>query len=375
MLADFGADVIKIEKPGAGDDSRVWGPPFYESPDGANRVSAYFCAANRGKRSVCLDLNDPEDLETIRCLAAQSDILVENFKVGTLERFGLDYKTLSGVNPRLVYCSITGYGQAGPYASRPGYDSIVQAVGGMMSITGEPDGKPGAGPQKTGIPIIDLMTGVYASTGILMALRERDRSGLGQHLDMSLMDVQVATLSTLAANYLQSGEVPTRNGNEHPTVVPGDAVPCSDGTLMLMVGNERQFTRLCKRLELPALAEDPRFATNERRVEFKDLLMPKLREAFSQKPREHWMKLLLADGIPCGPINTISEVFDDPHVQAREAVVCATDPTFGEIRTVANPIRMSRTPAQARSAPTRLGADTEQVRQALKHQSEEKLYE
>ncbi|SHH36805.1 CaiB/BaiF CoA transferase family protein [Pollutimonas bauzanensis] len=365
MLADFGAEVIKIERPGSGDDSRAWGPPFYVSPDGKQRVSAYYCCANRGKKSVCLDLDNPEDLNAIRALILESDVLIENFKVGALRRFGLDYASLSAIHPALIYCSITGFGQTGPYASRPGYDSIVQGMGGMMSVTGEPDGKPGGGPQKTGIPIIDLMTGVYACNGILMALRERDRSSQGQHLDISLLDVQVSTLSTLAANYLESGELPGRHGNEHPTVVPGDAVQCADGPLMLMVGNDRQFIRLCKHLGLPEIATDPRFGTNEHRVRYKDDLMPLIRRGFETASRQHWLDLLLPEGIPCGPINTIAEVFADEQVQARKCVVSTQHDIFGNIRSVGTPIHMSRTPARATAPPAVLGEHTDAVLASL----------
>ncbi|WP_080704687.1 CaiB/BaiF CoA transferase family protein [Bordetella bronchiseptica] len=365
MLADFGADVIKIERPGQGDDSRAWGPPFYESADGHERVSAYFCAANRGKRSVCLDLESEADRQALRELALRSDVLVENFKAGSLARHGLDYATLSALNPRLVYCSITGYGQTGPYAARPGYDSIIQAVGGMMSLTGLPDDAAGGGPQKTGIPIIDLMTGVYACCGVLMALREREASGQGQHLDLSLMDVQVSALSTLAANFLACGQAPQRNGNEHPTVVPGDAVQCLDGPLMLMVGNDRQFQRLCRHLDRESLARDPRYATNELRVQGKNALMAQLREAFRGQTRQYWLERLLAEGIPCGPIQTVAEVLADPHVRHRALVAAAPDPVFGEIRAMGSALRMSRTPARHGRAPTVLGEHTEAVLSSL----------
>jgi len=374
-LADFGADVIKIERPGSGDDSRAWGPPFYQAPERHKRISAYFCSTNRGKRSVCLDIANAQDQEAIRKLVLQSDVLIENFKVGTLARYGLDYAALSEINPRLVYCSITGYGQTGPYTDRPGYDSIIQGLGGMMSVTGLPDGVAGGGAQKTGIPIIDLMTGVYACCGVLMALRERDSTGMGQHLDLSLLDVQVSALSTLAANYLLEGVNPTRNGNEHPTVVPGDAVPCSDGPLMLMVGTDRQFKRLCSRLGLDSLAVNPRYASNEARVRHKDELIPQLREVFLTRPRAYWTEQLLADGIPCGPINTIAEVFDDPHIRERESVVATDDPVFGQIRSVASPLRFSRTLPQYRRAPSILGEHTEDVLSGLRISTDKPAWE
>lgn len=354
MLADFGADVLKVEQPGSGDESRAWGPPFYKQPNG-ERVSSYFCCANRGKRSIALDFNSAADRAEVLELAREADVLVENFRVGALKKWGLDYDTIRKINPGIVFCSITGYGQTGPYAERAGYDSIMQAVGGMMSVTGEADHKPGGGPQKTGVPVIDLMTGVYAVSGIMIALHERRRSGLGQWIDISLLDTQVTALSTMAAAYFHSGVVPKRTGNEHPTVVPGGVMPCSDGYLMLMVGSDRQFARMCHQLGLPEAADDRRFATNEQRVIHKDVLTPMLLEAFAKKPRTHWIKVLSDDGVPCGPINDIGEVMQNEQVIARDLVARVKDKDFGDVAVVGNPLHFSRTPPDYRPPPMKPG--------------------
>ncbi|MGE0154587.1 MAG: CaiB/BaiF CoA transferase family protein [Reyranellaceae bacterium] len=350
MLADFGADVLKVEQRGAGDESRAWGPPFYRDKTG-ERVSSYFCCANRGKRSIAIDFNSPADRAEVLELARQADVLVENFRVGGLKKWGLDYESVRKINPGIVFCSITGYGQTGPHASRAGYDSIMQAVGGMMSVTGEADDKPGGGPQKSGVPVIDLMTGVYAVAGIMIALHHRRRTGEGQWIDISLLDTQVTSLSTMAAAYYHSGHVPKRTGNEHPTVVPGGVMPCSDGHVMLMVGSDRQFARMCQRLGLPHLAEDGRFRGNEQRVAHKDALMPMLKEAFAKQPRAHWIEVLSADGVPCGPINDIGEVLNDQQVVARELVARMSETEFGDIAVMGNPLHLSRTPPRYRAPP------------------------
>jgi crotonobetainyl-CoA:carnitine CoA-transferase CaiB-like acyl-CoA transferase len=356
ILADFGADVIKVERPGLGDETRQWGPPFYQDANG-NKVSTYYCSANRGKRSIALDFESQADRDQIMRLAKDADVLVENFRVGSLAKWGLDYESIQKINPRIVYCSITGFGQSGPYAAKAGYDSVIQGLGGMMSLTGEPDHKPGGGPQKTAVAVIDLMTGVYAVSGIMIALHERQRTGLGQYVDVSLLDVQISSLSTFAASYLRSGEVPVRKGNEHPTVLPGGAMCCSDGHVMLMVGNDPQFHRLCRRLGLEHLVDDPRFSSNERRVEHRDILMPMLQAAFATKSRSHWIETLSGDGVPCEPINDIAEALSDPHVRERNLVVNLPTPEFGEISVVGNPIRLSRTPAQFKSPPMYVGSD------------------
>ena len=355
MLADFGADVIKVERPGSGDDSRGWGPPFYEGPNG-QRASAYFCATNRGKRSVVLDLSVKQDVESIRQLANQCDVLVENFKAGTLRRLGLDYESLSKTNPRVVYCSITGFGQTGPYASRPGYDTIVQGLGGLMSITGRPDGTPGEGPTKVGAPVIDVMTGVYAFGGIALALLEREKSGKGQHIDLALLDVGVTALSVIAANYLASGKVPTRHGNELASAVPSDALRCTDGYVMIMVGTNAQFCKLCDCIGRPDVARDGRFLTNESRVKARTEIMGILLPVFAAQSRKYWIDVLSAAGVPCGPINEFDDVFADPQIQARGAVVTFADTPVGDIRVLGNPLQFSRTPVHPTSPPTQLGS-------------------
>ncbi|MBV8688424.1 MAG: CoA transferase [Alphaproteobacteria bacterium] len=308
LLADLGADVIKIERPGTGDDTRQWGPPF--AADGA---AAYFHACNRGKKSVALDLAAPEGQEAVRRLAAEADVLIENFKVGGLARYGLDYSALSALNPGLVYCSITGFGQDGPYALRAGYDFVVQAMGGAMSLTGEPDGAP----QKSGVAYADLFTGLYASVAILAALRARDRSGRGAHLDLALLDTQVAVLANQALSWMVSGEVPHRMGNGHAALVPYQAFGAADGELIVAVGNDRQFERLCGVLGLPDLARDPRFATNPARVEHRAALLPLIETAIAPRACGELSEALEAAGIPAGPVNAVDAVFADPQVVHR----------------------------------------------------------
>jgi crotonobetainyl-CoA:carnitine CoA-transferase CaiB-like acyl-CoA transferase len=308
LLADLGAQVVKIERPGTGDDTRQWGPPF--APDGA---SAYFHSCNRGKSSFAIDLETPEGQEQVRALAAEADVLIENFKVGGLARYGLDHISLKALNPRLVYCSITGFGQTGPYSARAGYDFIVQAMGGAMSLTGEPDGAP----QKSGIAYADLFTGLYASVAILAALRERDRTGLGAHIDMALLDTQVAVLANQALNWMVSGEVPTRMGNGHANLVPYQAFRVADGEMIVAVGHDAQFARLCAILGLESLAGDPRFATNPARVTHRSALIPLLEEAMRGRGREELARALEAAGIPAGPINAVDSVFADPQVVHR----------------------------------------------------------
>jgi crotonobetainyl-CoA:carnitine CoA-transferase CaiB-like acyl-CoA transferase len=308
LLADLGAEVVKVERPQVGDDTRQWGPPF--APDGA---SAYFHSCNRGKQSVAIDLETPAGQAQVRALAGEADVLIENFKVGGLARFGLDHSTLSPLNPRLVYCSITGFGQTGPYAARAGYDFIIQGIGGAMSLTGEPDGAP----QKSGIAYADLFTGLYATVAILAALRERDRSGRGAHIDMALLDTQVAVLANQALNWMVSGDVPTRMGNGHANLVPYQAFRVADGEMIVAVGNDAQFERLCALLGLPELAQDPRFGTNPARVRHRALLIPLLEEAMLARGRQELSDALEAAGIPAGPINAVDAVFADPQVVHR----------------------------------------------------------
>ncbi|MEO1724848.1 MAG: CaiB/BaiF CoA-transferase family protein [Pseudomonadota bacterium] len=362
-LADLGADVLKIERPDGGDDTRIWGPPFLEpAEDGRGEMredAAYFTAANRNKRSLAIDFSQPEGAALVRRLAESADVLVENFKLGGLTKYGLDYKSLGEINPRLVYCSITGFGQEGPYASRAGYDFLIQGMAGLMSITGQPDGSDGAGPVKVGVAVCDLVTGLYATTSILAALAWRERSGLGQHIDCSLMASTVAVLANQNANHLVGGRVPSRMGNKHPNVMPYSVYPVRDGHVIIACGNDRQFQRLAGVLGLEGLAQDPRFATNAARIEHRDALDVHLYQALTAFDREGAIALLESVGVPCGPINTIPDVFADPHVLAQGLRVDLERDDGRVIPTVAYPARLGATPASYRHAPPRLGADTE----------------
>jgi len=357
-LADFGAEVIKVERPGAGDDTRGWGPPWLRDRAGeATGESAYYLCANRGKRSLALDFTTPEGQRLVRELAARSDVLLENYKVGGLARYGLDYPSLRQINPKLVYCSITGFGQTGPYAPRAGYDAAIQAMGGLMSLTGEPD-RP---PQKVGVAVVDLMTAMYAVSGILAALRHAERSGEGQHLDLALLDVQVAFLANQASNHLIGGEVPERLGSAHPNIVPYQPMPAADGHFMLAVGNDAQFARLCEVIGQPALARDPDYASNAARVANRAALLPQLEAALRQQPRAYWLERLEAVAVPAAPVNRIDEVFADPQVQARGARVSLPHPRHGEVPGVANPLRFSATPVRYGAAAPELGEHSAQV--------------
>lgn len=362
LLADLGADVIKIERPVSGDDSRQWAPPHMTpTPGSPLDESVYFWTCNRGKRSVEIDIGEAEGRKLVMRLAADADVLIENFKVDTLARYGLDYPALAAANPRLIYCSITGFGQTGPYRRRPGYDTIAQALGGLMSITGNPDGEPGGGPRKCGIAVADQMTALYSVVAILAAINERQRSGKGQFIDMSLLDVQVAALSNIGMNYLATGNTPRRFGNRLTTVYPSDNFRCRDGDLMLIVGNDEQFRRFCAALDMPQAAEDPRFARNESRLAHAAELAPLIARALMTRSVAECQALLDQAGIPASPINDLAQVFQDPQVIAREMVRSVTGPDGREMRVIANPIRMSRTPPEtARSAP-RLGEHTAQV--------------
>ena len=362
ILADLGAEVIKIERPGHGDDTRAWGPPFMSDSDGEpTSESAYYLCTNRGKQSVCVDMKTPEGQAVIRQLAADSDILIENFKVGGAASFGLDYPMLAELNPRLVYCSITGFGQNGPLKDRPGYDFLVQAMGGLMSVTGEKDGEPGAGPQKVGVALTDIMTGLYAAIGILAALAEREQSGLGQHVDLALLDVTAATLANQATNYLVGGMNPTRLGNAHPNVVPYQSFVCADGHLIVAVGNDSQFRRFVAELGLPELADDPRFVTNRKRVEHREELIPPLQAKMLEQSKQEWINRLEEVGVPAGPINTVADVFDEPQIAAREMRVQVPHPLNPDLELVGSPIKLSRTPVDDRRPPPMLGEHTEQV--------------
>lgn len=361
-LADFGADVIKVERPGAGDDTRHWGPPYLKDADGADTAeAAYYLAANRNKRSVTVDIATPEGQQIVRELAAQSDVVLENYKVGQLKKYGLDYESLRAVKPDLVYCSVTGFGQTGPYAHRAGYDFIVQGIGGFMSITGERDGEPGGGPQKAGVAIADLATGLYSTIAVLAALTHRDRTGEGQYIDMALLDVQVALLANMNTNFLASGKPPVRWGNAHPNIVPYQTFQTSDGWIIVAVGNDGQFRKFVEAGGRPELADDERFATNPSRVRHRDTLVPILAEMVKARGKADWIDVLEAAGVPCGPINELDEVFDNEQVVARGMQVSLPHPSGANAKLVRNPIRMSVTPPDARTAPPLLGAQTDDV--------------
>ncbi len=361
-LADFGADVIKIERPGAGDDTRHWGPPYLKDARGADTAeAAYYLAANRNKRSVTVDIATPEGQQIVRELAAQSDVVLENYKVGQLKKYGLDYASLRAVKPDLVYCSVTGFGQTGPYAHRAGYDFIVQGIGGFMSITGERDGVPGGGPQKAGVAIADLATGLYSTIAVLAALAHRDRTGVGQYIDMALLDVQVALLANMNTNFLASGTPPVRWGNAHPNIVPYQTFQTSDGWIIVAVGNDGQFRKFVEAGGRPELADDERFATNPARVRHRDTLVPILAEMVKTRSKTAWIDALEAAGVPCGPINDLAEVFANEQVVARGMEVALPHPCGADVKLVRNPVRMSATPPDARTAPPLLGAHTDDV--------------
>ena len=361
-LGDLGAEVIKIERPGAGDDTRSWGPPYLKTRDGAETTeAAYYLCANRNKKSVTIDITKSDGQEIVRRLAAKSDVLVENYKVGGLKRYGLDYPSLREINPRLIYCSITGFGQAGPYAHRAGYDFLIQAMGGLMSITGRGDGEEGAGPQKVGVAITDIVTGLYATVGILAALARRQQTGKGQHVDMALLDAQIASLANQNMNFLTTGIAPVRLGNSHPNIVPYQDFPTADGGIVVAVGNDRQFANLCAVLAHPEWALDTRFATNRTRVANRAALVPLLQGVTTTKATAEWVAALEPVGVPCGPVNTLAEVFSDPHVRARGLEITMPHPLSGEVKLVGNPLRMSESPVRYDAAPPTLGQHTSEV--------------
>nr|WP_304665281.1 CaiB/BaiF CoA-transferase family protein [Pseudomonas tremae] len=374
ILADLGADVIKVERPGCGDDTRAWGPPFLQNPAGQNTTeTAYYLSANRNKQSVTIDFTRPEGQRLVRELAAKSDIVIENFKVGGLAAYGLDYETLSAANPRLIYCSITGFGQSGPYASRPGYDFMIQALGGLMSLTGIAEGEEGAGPVKVGVALTDILTGLYSTTAILAALAHRDQGGNGQYIDMALLDVQVACLANQAMNYLTTGVAPGRLGNAHPNIVPYQSFPTADGDLILTVGNDRQFRKFAGVAGQPQWADDPRFVTNKLRVAHRAELIPLIRQATVFKPTGWWVAELERAGVPCGPVNDLAQVFADPQVVARGLAIELPHALGGRVAQVASPIRLSETPVEYHRAPPLLGEHTDQVLQALLGMSSEEV--
>ena len=359
LLADLGADVVKVERPGAGDDTRGWGPPFIEGADGGDLSAAYFHACNRGKRSIAADFETPEGQDIVRRLAAQADVVIENFKVGGLKKYGLDYEGLKRVNPRLVYCSITGFGQDGPYAARAGYDFMIQGMGGIMDLTGDPEGEP----QKIGVAYVDIFTGVYSVVGILAALRRRDQTGEGAHLDMALLDVQTSVLANQAMNYLASGKTPRRMGNAHPNIVPYQVFPVSDGHVIVAVGNDGQFARFVSVLGQPDLAGDERFRTNAGRVRYRTELVPLLTVLTLRFSREALLSALESQGVPAGPINTVADVFADPQVVARGMRIDLPSAAAGggAIPSVRSPIVLDGEPMAAGRPSPRLGEHTEEV--------------
>jgi crotonobetainyl-CoA:carnitine CoA-transferase CaiB-like acyl-CoA transferase len=359
LLADLGADVVKVERPGAGDDTRGWGPPFIEGQDGGDLSAAYFYACNRGKRSVEADFETPEGQDIVRGLAAHADVVIENFKVGGLKKYGLDYEGLKAVNPRLVYCSITGFGQDGPYAARAGYDFMIQGMGGIMDLTGDPEGEP----QKVGVAYADIFTGVYSVVGILAALRRRDATGEGAHLDMALLDVQTSVLANQAMNYLASGKTPRRMGNAHPNIVPYQVFPVSDGHVIVAVGNDGQFARFAAVLGQPDLARDERFRTNAGRVRYRTELVPVLTVLTLRFSREALLSALETQGVPAGPINTVADVFADPQVVARGMRIDLPSAAArgGAIPSVRSPIVLDGEPMAAGRPSPRLGEHTQEV--------------
>jgi crotonobetainyl-CoA:carnitine CoA-transferase CaiB-like acyl-CoA transferase len=361
-FADLGAEVIKVERPSIGDDTRSWGPPFMADRNGNETDdAAYFMAANRGKKSVTVDISKPQGQDLIRKLAAECDVLLENYKVGGLKKYNLDYDSMSKLNPQLVYCSITGFGQTGPYSSRAGYDFLIQAMGGLMSVTGEVEGKPGGGPQKIGVALSDILTGLYTTIGALSALAYRDKTGRGQHVDMALLDVTIAATANQAMNYLVTGKAPTTMGNAHPNIVPYEAYKASDHYIILATGNDGQYQRFCNVAGRSDLATDERFDTNRKRVDNRNILGPILKEIIGAKPRKFWLEELEKVGVPSGPINNLEQVFDDPHVQTREMQREVEHPVGGTYPTVANPIRFSESPIEYDCSPPVLGQHTDDV--------------
>jgi crotonobetainyl-CoA:carnitine CoA-transferase CaiB-like acyl-CoA transferase len=361
-LADLGAEVIKIERPRTGDDTRSWGPPFVKDLQGQDTSdSTYFVCCNRGKKSITLDISTAQGQALVRRLAQCSDVLTENYKTGDLARYGLDYEALKAINPRLIYCSITGYGQSGPYSSRAGYDPIAQAMGGLMSVTGERDSEPGGGPQRVGVAVTDLLTGMYAVSGIMAALLSRTRTDAGQYLELALLDVQVASMINIAQAYLSAGIVAQRNGNTHPSVVPSQIFDCADGKLMLAAGNDGQFRKLCEVLGMAHLPQDSRFGTNDARVQNREAVIAILQKELAVMPVAYWTERLARAGVPSGPINDIAEVFRDPQVQHRGMRIEVEHPLAGPLPLVGNPLRLSETPVQYGMPPPLLGQHTDEV--------------
>jgi crotonobetainyl-CoA:carnitine CoA-transferase CaiB-like acyl-CoA transferase len=366
VLADLGADVIKVERPGAGDDTRAWGPPFLKDKSGADtRESGYYLSVNRGKRSITLDLDKPEGQRVVRALAERSDIVLENFKAGTLKRFGLDYESLKAINPRIIYCSITGFGQTGPKCDAPAYDFMIQAMGGLMSVTGEADGKPGGGPQKVGVPITDLMTGMYAAVSVLAALAQREVSGRGDFIDLAMLDVQVGYLANQAMNFLVSGKPPRRSGNAHPNIQPQDVFACHDGHMALAVGNDGQFEKFCGAVGHAEWAQDPRFIKNPDRVRNREVLTALIAEALAQGAVRDWVAKIEAAGVPCAVINPVPGAFEEEQVKHRQMLRHLPHPLAGTVPQVVSPMRFQETPLSFDRPPPLLGEHTDEILREL----------
>ncbi len=372
-LADLGAEVIKVERPKSGDDSRAYGPPWLKDRDGKEtKESAYFASANRGKKSITVNLSRPEGQELVRKLAAQCDVLLENYKYGDLDRYGLGWNDLKKINPRLIYCSVTGFGQTGPYRERPGYDFMIQGMGGFMSITGEKDGEPGAGPQKAGIPIIDIMTGMYASIAVCAALTHRAETGIGQHLDLALLDTQVAILANQGANFLATGVAPGRLGNAHPNIVPYQPFKTSDGDVIVACGNDNLFGKLCEAMNRTDLPKDARFDSNAKRVEHRGVLVPILQAEFSKRTTKDWVEALEAAGVANGPINNLAQVFEEPQVKARELRM-ELDAPYGKVSSIRSPMRFSETPLEFKNPAPMLGQHSDDILKSMLKMSDAEI--
>ena len=373
-LGDLGAEVIKVERPATGDDTRSWGPPFLMNREGvATTDAAYYLCTNRNKKSIAVDIASSKGQDIVRELARQSDVLIENFKVGSLKQYGLDYDNVRSINPKLIYCSITGFGHTGPYSRRAGYDFLIQGMGGLMSITGHPDGEPGAGPMKVGVALTDILAGLYASTSILAALQARHHTGEGQHIDLALLDVGIACLANQSMNYLHGQKTPQRMGNAHPNTVPYQDFPTADGYMILAIGNDSQFAKFCIAAGHPTLANDERYAENKARLSNRVELVTLIRNITREKTTSEWISLLEQAGVPCGPINTVAEVFADQQVKARGMQMQMEHPVAGPIPLVASPIRLSGTPVQYRQAPPTLGEHTREVMKNYLQMNEENI--
>jgi len=361
-LADLGAEVIKVERPDSGDDSRAFGPPWVKDKQGRDtKDSAYYTSANRGKKSITINIAKPDGQKLVRELAKISDVLIENYKFGDLARYGLAYENLKKINPKLIYCSVTGFGQTGPYRERPGYDFMIQGMGGMMSVTGEPDDKPGGGPQRAGVPVADIITGMYASIAICAALAHREKTGVGQQLDLALLDSQIALLAYQNSNYFSTGQSPKRIGNLHPNIVPYQPFRTQDGRVILACGNDNLYRRFCEVAGAPELADDPRFASNGKRVENRAELTRLLQAIFLTRTTRAWVELLEAAGVANGPINDVAQVFEEPQVKARGVKIELDHPVAGKLPLVASPMRFSATPLEHKLAPPVLGQHTEEI--------------